>query len=68
MSEITPKKLPITLKIEHDAEALKTYQEKIKAGNWEDFDAAREFYFLSCLKRVRGSIDKYNDEIVAEIQ
>ncbi len=68
MAAITPKKLPVTLKIENNSAALKSYQEKINAGNWEDFDTAREFYFLSCLKTVRGSIDNNNDEIIAEIQ
>jgi hypothetical protein len=68
MSEVKPSKLPITLKIQNNSDALEKYYNKIKNGDWEDFDTAREFYFLSCLKNIRGSVDNGNDEIVAVVQ
>jgi hypothetical protein len=68
LTEITPTKMPVTLRIQNDAKALDGYYQKIKDGDWNDFHTAREFYFLSCLKTLSGSIDSNNDEITAQIQ
>ncbi|MCI0417501.1 hypothetical protein L0222_32445 [bacterium] len=68
MQEAKTEKLPITLRVQARSAAIANYQEKIESGDRSEFSRARAFYFLSCLKRIQGSINGYNHEIVAEIQ
>jgi hypothetical protein len=68
MQEVQVQNLPMTLKVGFQSESLVPFQKKIEAGDWSEFSKASPFYFLSCLKKIQGSIDGYNREIIAEIQ
>ncbi len=68
MQDVQVQNLPMTLKVGFQSESLATFQKKIETGDWSEFSKATAFYFLSCLKKIRGSIDGSNHEIVAEIQ
>ena len=68
MQDVQVQNLPMTLKVGFQSESLAMFQKKIEAGDWSEFSKASAFYFLSCLKKIRGSIDGSNHEIVAEIQ
>jgi hypothetical protein len=68
MRDVQVEDLPVTLRIQAEPKSLASFQKKIENGDWSEFSKASAFYFLSCLKRVQGSIDGDNHEIVAEIQ
>jgi hypothetical protein len=68
MQEVQVDNLPVTIKLRYDSEPLAQFQKKVDAGEWSEFSKATAFYFLSCLKAIRGGIDGNNHEIVIEIR
>ncbi len=65
---INKQNLPLTLKIEFQPQSISHYFQKVVNQNWSQFPEAKEFYFLSCIKQIQGSIDGTQNEIIAEIQ
>ena len=68
MQEVQVDNLPVTIKAKYDPDALASFQKKVEDGEWSEFSKATAFYFLSCLKKIRGGIDGNNHEIVVEIR
>jgi hypothetical protein len=68
MEDVKVQNLPIILNVGFQSESLAPFQKKIEAGDWSEFSKASTFYFLSCVKRIEGSINGSNHEIVTEIQ
>ena len=68
MRDVQVENLPVTLRVGFESESLKSFQKKIEEGDWTEFSKATAFYFLSCVKKIRGSIDGDNHEIVVEIR
>jgi len=68
MQEVRVDNLPVTIKVGFNADSLAPYQKKVENGEWNEFSKATAFYFLSCLKVIRGGIDGNNHQIVIEIR
>lgn len=68
MQEVQVDNLPVTIKVGFDSESLVPFQKKVADGEWNEFSKATAFYFLSCLKSIRGGIDGNNHEISIEIR
>jgi hypothetical protein len=68
MRDVQVENLPVTLKVQAQPQSLTSFQQKIESADWTEFSKSSAFYFLSCLKKIQGSIDGSNHEIVAEIQ
>ena len=68
MQDVKVQNVPITLNIGFESKSLAPFLKKIETGDWSEFSKASAFYFLSCVKRIEGSINGNNHEIVTEIQ
>jgi hypothetical protein len=68
IQEVQVDNLPVTIRLGFDSESLTSYQKKVVDGDWSEFSKATAFYFLSCLKSIRGGIDGNNHEILVEIR
>ncbi len=68
MQDVKVQNVPITLNIGFESKSLAPFLKKIETGDWSEFSKASAFYFLSCVKRIEGSINGSNHEIVTEIQ
>ncbi len=60
-----PEKLPLTVRMQFRRELISDYFHRIENKEWSRFDRAKQFYFLSCLQELSGSIDRSNREISA---
>lgn len=67
LKNVSKKNLPFILKIEFRPEKVSDYVEKVAKHDWDQFPEAKEFYFLSCIQQITGSIDGSQNEIVAQI-
>lgn len=65
--ETKKRDLPLTLRVQFQSEALHDFLSLVEAKNWTRFPTSKEFYFLSCIKRIQGSVDGSQNEISAEI-
>lgn len=67
LKERTEYNQSLTLKVEFDRRHIANYFQMLEKEDWSRFDDAKAFYFLSCVKRITGSIDRSEDEITAEL-
>ena len=65
---IRQEKLPVILKIQFQPEHISNYLQMVIRQDWSQFSEAKEFYFLSCIKQIQGSIDGSQNEIMVELQ
>ncbi len=65
--ETKKRDLPLTLRVQFQSEPLHDFLSLVEAKNWTRFPTSKEFYFLSCIKRIQGSVDGSQNEITAEI-
>ena len=49
-------KRPLTMRIAFRKEAVAEFAKMIDADDWSRFPTARGFYFLSCIRDIRGAI------------
>jgi hypothetical protein len=68
MQEVQVDNLPVTINVGFDSEPLAAFHTKVENGEWSEFSKSTAFYFLSCLKTIRGGIDGNNHAIVVEIR
>lgn len=68
LKRIKKESLPLTLKIQFRPESISHYFQKVINRDWSQFPEAKEFYFLTCVKQIQGSLDGSRNEIIAEIQ
>ncbi|HEY4492512.1 MAG TPA: hypothetical protein VI958_10975 [Acidobacteriota bacterium] len=59
--------LPLTMRVEFQPNTIQEYLEKVQNKDWSRFSDAKEFYFLSGLKRIAGAVDGNQNEILVEI-
>ncbi len=65
--ETRKRDLPPTLRVQFQSEPLQSFLSLVETKDWTRFPAAKEFYFLSCIKHIEGSVDGSQNEISAEI-
>lgn len=58
---------PLFANVQFRREPIERYFELVEQNDWKDFSRASTFYFLSCLKQVRGSIGRQQNSITFEI-
>ena len=65
---IHQEKLPPVLRIQFRPKHISNYLQMVIHKDWNQFPQAKEFYFLSCIKQIQGSIDGSQNEITMELQ
>ena len=60
-----PENLPLTIRMQLRRELIADYFHRIENKQWTNFDHAKQFYFLSCIQELTGSVDHSNHEISA---
>jgi hypothetical protein len=61
-------KRPLTLQVSFQKKAVAEYGEMADEDDWSRFPSARAFYFLSCIRDIRGGIGSGQDEISIDIE
>jgi len=59
--------LPLMLRVKFQNEPIHEFLSLVEEKDWSRFRSAKEFYFLSCIKQILGSVDSTHNEISAEI-
>ena len=65
--ETKKRDLPFTLRVKFQNEPLQEFISLVEKKDWNRFLRAKEFYFLSCIRYIQGSVDGSENEISAEI-
>jgi hypothetical protein len=59
--------LPLTFNINFHPESIQDYRRMVQSQDWGGFSESKEFYFLSCIKSIKGGINGSEKQITAEL-
>jgi hypothetical protein len=66
-TKMNEERLPFTLRISLQHNTISRHFERVQSEDWQDFEHAMPFYFLSCIKQIHGAIDGSNNSIAVEL-
>ncbi|HET6267695.1 MAG TPA: hypothetical protein VFG11_08260 [Acidobacteriota bacterium] len=59
--------LPLTFNVNFHPEPIHDFRRLVQTQDWSRFPESKEFYFLSCIKSIKGGINGSEKQITAEL-
>src|SRR5262249_15751919 len=59
--------LPLTFNVNFHPEPIQDFRRLVQTQDWSRFPESKEFYFLSCIKSIKGGINDSEKQITAEL-